>query len=83
MMAGAVIGGVAGVYLGEEVLGQRGDFPHGWDMLVGGGIGATVGALIARSYVKPRRGAKPRKSVAIVPVVSASRKAVFVTIPLK
>ena len=86
ILLGTAAGASVGVYVGEVYLGQKGDFPHGWDMLVGGGIGAGVGAMVG-SLLGPRQDkggyVPPRSGVTVIPTLSRSRKAVLVKLQLK
>lgn len=61
---------------GEYVFGRALDMPHGLDMLIGAGIGATIGGLAARSSAD---ATKPKGAISVVPVIARARKAVLIT----
>ncbi|GEM_PF-3997514 len=80
---GAIAGGCAGLVFGEYVLGRKLDVPHGPDMLLGAGIGATVGALIG--WVVPLgepAASNSKRSASVAPLLSPSRKALVITLAL-
>jgi hypothetical protein len=87
MIIGAVAGGVGGCLLGELILGQQLDFPHGPDMLIGAGIGAALGTWAGsaahRNSVSTAAPAPKKKGLSVIPVVSSKTKAVIVSFPLK
>ena len=84
MAIGAGIGGGVGVVVGEYYFGRKLDMAHGPDLLLGAGIGASAGALIAWALTGNKSGASNSKSsVSVVPVLSPSQKALVVTLALK
>jgi hypothetical protein len=81
---GAVIGGGVGLVFGEYVFGRKLDMPHGPDMLLGAGIGASVGALIAWAMFPGEAAASNfKRGVSVAPLLSPSRKALVVMLALK
>jgi hypothetical protein len=87
MAIGAAIGAGVGVVLGEFWLGQGMDLPHGPDMLIGAGIGVGIGvglgALFSRTGRTESRGPASKASVTVFPIVTPSRKALLLTVPLR
>jgi hypothetical protein len=80
---GAAIGGCVGLVFGEYVFGRELDMPHGPDMLLGAGIDASVGALIAWAMSPGEPAASNLRGVSVAPLLSPSRKALGVTLALK
>ena len=76
---GTGIGFGAGLVFGEYYFGRHLDMPHGPDMIMGGGIGAGTGALIARLVT---RNGSARSNPTLVPVFTARTKGVAVSFPL-
>jgi len=72
---GAAIGGGAGLVFGEYVLGRKLDMPHGPDMLLGAGIGASVGAMIAWAISPDEPAASnSKRGMSVAPLLSPSRR---------
>ena len=85
---GAGIGAAGGLLVGCPLFGQTLDIPHGVDMLMGAGIFAAAGAVIAaaidrKSSAGRAAPAAPKKAITIAPVLSKSTKAVVVRLALK
>jgi hypothetical protein len=87
MAIGAAIGASVGVVLGEFCLGQGMDLPHGPDMLIGAGIGVGIGvglgALFSGNGRTESPGSASKASVTVLPIVTPSRKALLLTVPLR
>jgi len=77
---GTGIGFGAGLVFGEYYIGRHLDTPHGPDMLIGGGIGAGTGALIAWLVTRSRTN---QSSPMFVPIVTTQTKALAVSFPLR
>lgn len=81
---GVGVGAGAGLIFGEYVFGQGMDMPHGPDMLLGAGIGAGIGGLIAWAVTKPDSGgSRPSTTTTVMPVLSSSRKAIVMRLDLR
>ena len=75
---GVLVGGGVGAVAGEYLLGQKLDIAHGPDMLLGFGIGACAGALIALSTSQDQpQHRDSSRSVRVVPLLSSSRRALL------
>ena len=81
---GAAIGGAIGVVVGEYWFGRGLDMAHGPDMLLGAGMGASLGALVAGVVTEKKSSPSTRtSSVTVIPVFSPSRKSLLMTLALR
>jgi hypothetical protein len=78
----AAIGGGIGAVVGEYLFGRALDMPHGPDMLLGAGLGATLGALSV-ALTESKSSPSTKSSVTVIPVFLPSRKSLLMRLTLR